>query len=55
MKKFIITYMATGGVIIEAEDEEKAKEIFNNMDSKDLLDDLEENGIEMTDCFEEEE
>ncbi len=54
MRKFTITFAATGGIDIYANSEEEAKEKFDAMDRKDLLDELETNGIEMTDCFVEE-
>jgi hypothetical protein len=52
MPKFLITFMASGGIAIEAETEEQAKEKFNNYPDNLLLDELDANGIEMTDIFE---
>ncbi|NMB69756.1 hypothetical protein GYA27_00940 [candidate division WWE3 bacterium] len=53
MKKFIVTFAATGGVEIFANTEEEAIAEFNGLDGKFLLDEIEANGIEMTDIFEE--
>jgi ABC-type uncharacterized transport system ATPase subunit len=51
MAKFTVCYMATGGVSIEAKDEDQAREIFNKINDKGLLDELEANGIEITEVF----
>ena len=53
MPKYVVTYAATGGITIAAPNEEMAKAIFDNMSSAELLNELEANGIEMTDIFEE--
>lgn len=55
MKKFTITFAATGGAEIEAETEDEAIAKFNKMSDSDLLEELTQNGIEMTEIFEEEE
>lgn len=54
MKKFTITFAATGGVEIEAETEEEAIAQFDKMTDSDLMEELNQNGIEMTEIFEEE-
>ena len=53
MKKFTITFASTGGVTIEADTEEEAIEKFDNMSEFELSQELSENGIEMTEIFEE--
>lgn len=52
MKRFIITYAMTGGVTIEAETEEKARELFDKMPECELY----ESTIpaEITEIYEEE-
>lgn len=51
MKKFTITFAATGGVEIEAETEEEAIAQFDKMSDSDLMEELNQNGIEMTEIF----
>lgn len=55
MKTFTIAFAATGGVKIVANTEDEAIDKFNSLEGKYLLDELEANGIEMTEVFEEEE
>jgi hypothetical protein len=55
MPKFLITFMASGGITIEAETEEEAREKFENIPVNLLMDELESNGIEQTDIFQEDE
>jgi len=52
MPKFLIAFMASGGITIEAETEEEAREKFENIPGNLLLDELESNGIEQTDIYE---
>ena len=54
MKEFTITFAATGGVTIEAENEDEAIARFNEMSDSALFEELTQNGIEMTEIFEEE-
>jgi hypothetical protein len=49
--RFLVTYMASAGITIEANSEDEAKDKFNQIPANLLLDELEENGIEITDCF----
>lgn len=53
MKTFIITFEATGGIVVQANSEEEALAIFDKVDDRELLKELEANGIKVTDCFEE--
>ena len=54
MKKFVVTFMSSASVTIDADSEEEAKEKFDKIPNEDLLNELDGNGIEMTDIFEEE-
>ncbi|CAB1251833.1 protein of unknown function [Ruminococcaceae bacterium BL-6] len=53
MKKFVVTFMSSASIIIDANTEEEAKENFDKIPDEDLLNELDGNGIEMTDIFEE--
>jgi hypothetical protein len=55
MPKFIVTFMASGGITIETDTKEQAEEKFNNYPDSLLMDELNANGIEMTDIFTEDE
>jgi hypothetical protein len=54
MKHFTITYTASGGIDIEAETEEEAKKLFDEMSDKELYDEIEPNSIECSGIYEEE-
>lgn len=53
MAKFIVCFMATGGIEIEAESEEEAKRKFNEeIDQSDIIENMTENGWDITEVFE---
>lgn len=51
MKKFVITYAMTGGVTLEAETEEQAREMFDKISEHELYDDT--TPAEITNVYEE--
>jgi phage/plasmid primase-like uncharacterized protein len=51
MKKFLITFQATGGIEILAESEQEAQEKFDAMDCTDLAEELDLSNIEKTATF----
>jgi len=54
MAKFIVCFMATGGIDIEAESEEEARRKFNEeIDQNDIIENMTENGWDITEVFEE--
>lgn len=56
MKQYLITFMAAGPLIVEAESEEAARELFEESDFQvDAAAQLARNGVELTDVQEYEE
>lgn len=59
MKNFLVTYMASSSIDIEANTEAEAREKFNAMlndpmgEGYNLMEQLDQSGIELTDIFEE--
>jgi len=55
MKKYLITFAATGGLVVEAEDRDAAESIFNSDMQEDAGRELAANGIDITEIYELEE
>lgn len=56
MAKFTVCFMATGGIDIEADSEEEAVRKFNEeVDQNDIIENMTENGWDVTEVFEEDE
>lgn len=56
MKKFTVCFMATGGIDIWADNEDEAIRKFNEeIDQNDIIENMTENGWDITEVFEEEE
>ena len=54
MAKFTVCFMATGGIQIEADSEEEAVCKFNEeVDQNDIIENMTENGWDVTEVFEE--
>lgn len=54
MAKFTVCFMATGGIDIEADSEEEAIRKFNEeIDQNDIIENMTENGWDVTEVFEE--
>lgn len=55
MKKFTVCFMATGGIDIWADNEDEAIRKFNEeIDQNDIIENMTENGWDITEVFEEE-
>jgi len=53
MGKYIVCFMATGGIDIEAKSEDEAIRKFNEeIDQNDIIENMTENGWEITEVFE---
>jgi hypothetical protein len=56
MKKFTVCFMATGGIDIWADNEDEAIRKFNEeIDQNDIIENMTENGWDVTEVFEEDE
>ena len=56
MKKFTVCFMATGGIDIWADSEDEAIRKFNEeVDQNDIIENMTENGWDVTEVFEESE
>ena len=56
MAKFTVCFMATGGIDIEADSEEDAIRKFNDeTDPNDIIENMTENGLTITEVFKEDE
>lgn len=56
MAKYTVCFIATGGIEIEADSEEEAVRKFNEeVDQNDIIENMTENGWDMTEVFEEDE
>ena len=54
MKKFTVCFMATGGIDIWADNEDEAIRKFNEeIDQNDIIENMTENGWDITEIFEE--
>ena len=54
MKKFTVCFMATGGIDILADNEDEAIRKFNEeIDQNDIIENMTENGWDITEVFEE--
>ena len=54
-KRYTICFMSTGGLEIEAESEDEAIRLFDTAEMQRIaLENLDQNGIEITEIFEEE-
>lgn len=54
MAKFTVCFMATGGIEIEAESADEARRKFNEeIDQNDIIENMTENGWDITEVFEE--
>lgn len=54
MKKFTVCFMATGGMDIWADSEDEAVRKFNEeIDQNDIIENMTENGWDITEIFEE--
>ena len=53
MSKFAITFMSSGGLSVEADTEDEAREIFENHMQNKAWEELKLNGIDITEVSEE--
>lgn len=53
MARFMVTFMSSGGLTVEAENEDEAREIFERQRSYMAWAELKANGIDITDIQEE--
>lgn len=53
MKQYTICYCATGGITIDAENEDEAMEKFEKLSDQELRDELGQNGFDITDIIDE--